>query len=582
MTQDAEILGRDDALKAIESNQSRRYHKLDRLERYVSTTQYEGRQDWFASGDGAKPLLERAPCIAYPIVKAAIYSNTDLLLGNGRYPAFSLEDSIEDDDDSADDEENSDYELVETCLNDAAKQSRLSVAAAEVFSDSQGCGTGVSIYGVRNSRLFIDTTKAKWCTPEFELDGSVKRLEIRYPYLITERRETDGKLQAKARLYRRVIDAERDVTYLPADADRYGREPKWSEDKAQSFNHGLGHCPVIWYPHMRGCAAVNEIDGKAIHCHSLDEIFAHDVAISQRHRAALMAGDPQWTEIGVEPGEGPAATGRTPRDIVRSTATGGLPSKDNPVLPGSYDMSSPKPSRKKGPGEVWQYPNSDVQVKLHTLPGDALKAIDDHARDLRIKIAESLAVVFLDPEAIKFAASMSGKALSTLKGRQLDRVDRYREDFGDNWLIPQIQGLLKVIRAVGGNLKLRNAARCQAAIDTIGGIPDIELCWGEYFKPSPEEEEKLLSVAIDAMNANLMTPEMALKKLRRVLGIVDVESALEKLEELRQKKRAESQEDGLAEQKALHAIANGQTPGQQDPSRMAASPPSGAARTPQE
>ena len=207
---------------------------------------------------------------------------------------------------------------------------------------------------------------------------------------------------------------------------------------------------------MSGCSAVGEIDGKAIHANILDEIRAHDFALSQRHRAAIYAGDPQWTEVGVELGSTPSGTGPV---VTMPTLNGGAVT--GPSQPASSFKTggavSQGSGRLKGAGEVWQYENQDAKVQLHTLPGDALKALDEHARDLRIKIQEALAVVLLDPESVKFAATVSGKALATLKARQLDRCDQYREDFGDGFIKPAVSMLLRVAFIVGGKGGLKTA-----------------------------------------------------------------------------------------------------------------------------
>jgi hypothetical protein len=550
----AEIIGQQEALEAVEANRSARYRELDKLERYVETTQYDGLQDWFASGPQAKPLLERKPCIAYTIVANGIDSNVDLLLGSGRFPSTKLTPPFESEVTGEDGDGDDDLKTLTTGIDDAIKQSRFRVAAAEVFKGGQSCGTGVSIYGVRNGRLFIDTTKAKWCTPEFDVDGRVSSLEIRYPYVVSERRP-DGTIKQTAKLYRRVIDGTSDVTFLPADADKQGREPKWVADKRQSFEHGLGRCPVIWYAHMRGCAAVNEIDGKAIHARVLDEVFALDVSLSQRHRAALMAGDPQWTEVGVEERSGPRANGRAPNpNALLATAKGGFPSSSNPVI-GDWEPRTPAKARKKGPGETWTYSDPNVKVQLHTLPGDALQAISEHANDLRAKIAEGLAVVFTDTDSVKFASSMSAKAMEALKGRQLDRVDQYREDFGNGWFIPQLQGLLEVILAKADSLRLRNAQDIRDSLGVLGGVPDIELGWGPYFKSTPEDEQKLIECAEAAHEAGFATLEMCVRKLAPLFGITDVEEILEKLEEEADEKASREDDKLLAEQKAMAAIS---------------------------
>ena len=495
------------------------------------------------------------------------------------YEATATEDGPEEDDPCA---------TVEGALGDIVKQTRFWTVAREVFKQSLGCGTAVSIYGARRGRLFVDTVKAKWCTPAFGPDGEVTKLEIRYPFLA---RESDGQGRERyvGKLYRRVIDAKRDTTYLPAKADKDGVDPNWQEDKERTFEHGLGHCPVIWYASMRGVAAHDQIDGHALHENALDEIFALDCSLSQRHRAALMAGDPQWTEIGVEDPDGPQAMGRVPdpdRIVPNAnpehfiawakehgqlqTTKGGqptYPSGDNPVT-GGYAPARPKAARKKGPGEVWRFTNPDAKVHLHTLSGDALEAISKHAADLRTKVAESLCVVFMDPESIKFAASLSGKALKSLKSRQIDRVDQYRDDFGDGWIVPQMQGLLRVVRAVSGKLRLRGVDQLITSIQTLDGIPDLDLSWGEYFDPSVEDKKILVEFAKLLYDAGFATLKMVVKILRDVLDVADVDAVVKELEEQKGNREKHKLDDAMAEQEALHRLANAKAESGLDPDQV--------------
>ena len=165
---DNNIPGYKQALKVSEKYTSLRYKKLLHLEKYVDGTQYEHLEDWFST---KKPLWERAPCIVYPIVKAAIDSNCDLLLGEGRFPTFEFDDLVDD------------AEAAEKTLDHILRMSRFKAAAREVFSAGQGCGSACAVFGFRGNRLFIDTLLARWCTPKFNVDGEVTELEIQYPYL---------------------------------------------------------------------------------------------------------------------------------------------------------------------------------------------------------------------------------------------------------------------------------------------------------------------------------------------------------------------------------------------------------------
>lgn len=501
-----------EAQRAYEANLSLRAKHIIDLERYVECKQYDGLPDWFSD---EKPLWERAPCIVYPAVENAIKSNADLVLGEGRFPLASAEGL----------ESATDAETFEALVKKVIKVSRLRSVAREVFGSGQGASSACAIFGVRGGRLFIETARAWWCEVERDAEGATRRLVIQYPYVATEK--VGGTLKAVARLYRRVIDDKTDVTYKPADARVDGIEPKWEVD--EKVEHNLGFCPVVWYAHMKGCSVVGDIDGRAIHENLSDEIRAHDFALSQRHRAALQAGDPQWTEIGVEPGYNPSGKSVRKPDVPASLH--GKPGE--PVTGGYVSRGARGKARKKSPGTIWQYENPDTKVQLHCLPGDALEALENHASDLRIKLAESLGVVFLDPETLPTATTLSGRALEALKSRQLDRCDNYRDDFGDHFLLPAIGMLLRI--AVVKKLAIKGVEVIAKIIKAAGDqwswyAPPLELTWGRYFRLDPEEEGKMVETAIKAKDGGVATTRAAVEKLRDVFGVKDVDAYLKELE----------------------------------------------------
>jgi hypothetical protein len=447
-----QIDGYEAARQAVLKNTSLRQARLENLERWVEGTQYDDRPSWWSDD---KPLWERAPCIVYPVARIAIQSNTDLVLGEGRFPVFSSKPG-----EGEADEENGLNEVDSVTLDRfIVEHHRLCCFRAHcryAFASAQACGSVLAVHGVRNGRPRADLIPAKWANPKLDALGAVTSVEIRYPY-IEEFRRQNGTWAARAMLYRRVIDATRDVTYLPAEARETGAEPSWVEDTALTVTHGLGFCPAVWYPFMRGCVPVNQVDGNAVHAGLLDEIQAHDIALSQRHRGALLS-EPQICEIGVVPGYSPTEIGSKP--LVPATAKGGKIGPDNPELTGAgYGSPSPGKARKKGPGYPWQYSDPSTKVELLCYPGEALKAQDDNARDLRMKLQEALCVVFLDPESIKFASTTSGKALEAIKQKQLDRCDQYRDDLRDNFLLPSVDMQLRIAHKLGKGLRVPGVSK---------------------------------------------------------------------------------------------------------------------------
>jgi hypothetical protein len=543
--------GEAEALKAIKANRTPRYVELDALERYVETTQYEGRPHWF---DDTVPLWERAPIIAYPIVQTAIASNIDMLLGEQSWPTITSFSHLNDDEELEDEELSELLEWVDRGLGEVVEKSRLKAAARESYAQAQGARTAVAIVGLRNGTPFVDTVRAKWCTPQLDVDGSVIALEIRYPYLDREYDKRSNKWRAVAKLYRRVIDDQSDTTFLPQDARPDGVQPEsWTKDPRMTVRHGLGFCPVVWYAYRRGCSTVNDIDGQALHEHCTDEIQAHDFAVSQRHTAALFM-LPQICEFGVPAGYNPTETGQMP-DMVAASRVDEF---GNAQSAGGYIGSRKTGSaRKKGPGYVWQYPDKQsCDVKVVGPDPAALDAIDKHASDIRAKIAESLQVVFLDPEHVKFAASMSGKALRTLRERQYAHCDQDRDDFGNGWLLPVMKMVLRVTQKVGvaavrlkfapqlfdalQRLATRTTEKSESGEDYQRGrstesvsdgfeIPDIELKWPDHFMSAPQDE--LFTVQAVAAAQAEVPQKYRLQKLAPIFGIKNPDIVLKELAE---------------------------------------------------
>ncbi len=434
--------------KLLEANTSPRYQRIEWLEQWVTGSQYAHLQcDWF---DDKVPLWERRPCIVYPAVSLAIESYVDLIFGESRFPAFTSRPGEDEADDAAGLGED-DSKLLDRFISKHHELCTFATYCREGLRAAMGAGTAVGIHGHRNGKPFAELVPSKWCTPTLDNDGRVVSLEIRYPY-VDEYKNARGDWAVRVRLYRRVIDATNDTTFLPAEAQEDGREPaQWTVDKSKSVAHHLGFCPVVWYPFMKGPQTVNVIDGKAIHALTTDEIRQHDIARSQWHRCALLS-EPQLVETGVAPGYNPTGGGRSA--VIPSTELGGMPGPNNPLTGGYPTGAANDGARQKGPGFIWTFPDKDTKVFAVTMPKEALEAQHENVSDLRLKVQESLCVVFLDPENIKFAATTSGKALEAIKQKQIDRCGQYRDDVRDGFLLTSVDMQLRIAQRVGKNLKV--------------------------------------------------------------------------------------------------------------------------------
>lgn len=581
-----EILGYKEAVSLIAKATSPRAKSIAQLRAYVDGTQYDGRCDWFASGENVPPLYERKPCVVDPIVCNAISQKVDLVCGEGRFPDITsraaydilgdyelpqdnegrtLEEGDPGHEAAESGPEKVDEEVaskVDKCLATLEKSSKLRKVAREALDDAMGCKSVAVIFGVRSNRPFAELVRGEWCTPELNAEGECTSITIMYGFVEIV---TDGDRQrAVPKMFHRVIDESRDVTYIPKEILASMNELnmqllRWQENPELTVSHGLGFCPVRWYQHLAGAWVAGSFDGHAIHENNLDEIDAYNFSLSQRHRAALYAGDPQWTEIGVELGYNPSGRGRPANVMHQSTPQGGPVSGGaaftGEVHKGGYidgSSSTGKGTRKKGPGEIWQYSGdpSEIEVQLHTLPGDALKALEDNAKDLERKLEKAFGIVAMDPERIPKGNVLAASAMKTLKAYMHASCDRIRADFGECFLLPAYGMLLRI--AVVKKLRIPGIKEATDLLERVGedwswSSPPFELTWGDYDTPDPADQLALVNTMMLAQEAGFATKRVCVTVLKGILGVgQNIDAYLEELE----KQKAE---DDKAEQATADA-----------------------------
>jgi Arc/MetJ family transcription regulator len=515
------------------------------------------------------PVWEREPAVIWQAPEGAIQSNEDLLLGEGRYPAVSSrpDENESDDDGEALDEESS--ERLDRFIRSLEREAKLRSHCREAYKDAQSVGSCVGLFGSRNGRLFAETIQAEYSTPEFDNSGRLAKLTVQYPY-IDIARDVQGAWTATTKIFRRVIDTERDVTFLPGVARVDGVEPVWTEDADKSVTHGFGFCPVVFHKFRLVSSIVNDTDGRAIHATVLDELDAFNIEASIRHDGAVHS-LPQRYETGVELGSNPTRDSDQQQLIVYASGSGGNYSPHSPPAERFTNPAAraPQGSRKQGPGYVWQFENENAKVGQLELNAGALTALADTMADLRARVSEALAWVALNPEEIRFAAALSGKALERLMARQLNRVAKDRDGFGVDYLKVAYCMLLRIAHKLGGALRTRGIAKALPILNTFADAsndwddPPLSLRWGAWFQPVPEDDEKLVTTTRTALEATLITKRTAVEKLSRVFNIENIDAYLEKLEEEKAERdaaNAENEAKALASSIAgAHASLNGPT-----------------------
>lgn len=561
------------AQRILAANLSPRYTELGRLKSYVIGNQYNGRPSWWKDD---VPLLERAPCVQYPIAARAVDSNVDLVLGDGRWPTITShpgeDDTAFDDAFGLSEDESKDLDRF---VKGLVEHARLQSACDELLTEGQSSRTAVAICYVRDGCIKVESIEAKTATPAFSETnpGEVLSLEIKYPYLDRFYDDERRCWSFRVLMYRRVIDADKDVVFEPVLANEHGQDitpSMWRPKKNGTVEHNLGFCPVIWHRFRPRTGDVSSIDGRAIHEQVLNEIDAVNRSWSQHHRAALYAGDPQIIEIGVEDGDVTAPTGRQPNpqafqhgDPEANLAYGG-----GNVRGVAYS----EVARKRGAGTIWRYANPNSKVEYLVLPEGALATLKDDGERVLELLKEALAVVFIDPANTKISGDISGRALEILHKKQIERCDKIRGDFGDNCLLPLVHMLLRMVYVVakrGDMLYIPGIKTIMPVLTKFAAMvkgdagndnarwfkPYIKLMWGPYFRATSTDaklDHEMVTLGIDKM---LITKESAVRKLApHYPDISDVPQYLETLE-------AEEEERTAKMHDAQVALMGGEAPG---------------------
>jgi hypothetical protein len=522
--------------------------ELDMLDRYARGAQYDGRApDWFDNTIDAT-IFERRPAISYKIVGTAIGTHVDFVLGESRWPLLtsgtSEDDSTIDDEWGLDEDESSSLDaFVNRVL---VKYAAIKSVAREMLTLAMGSRSVAAVVSVKAGRLCAETIKAGWCTPTLGDLGECQKLEISYPYIDPFWDDARNIWSSRCMLYRRVIDAVSDTTYVPVEGRPDGRKPVWVVDKIRTVQHGLGVCPVIWYPFRRGCANAQTVDGVALHDNQTREVDCLNITLSQKQRASITSGDPQAYETGVGEGDNPAPSGSRTTGMSLPVGAAGA---DGKVVGAYQTQASPRfqpagGARKRGAGIMWRYPNENTKVDYLQLDPGSLAAMSEHGKDLRGKLAEAFWAVLLDPTELKMHAALSGKSLAFMFSRQTAFDDGVRDDFFEHGLAPLVHLLLRTVYILGKknprSLYLPGVKKILPILERFmqetagddgasnGGsiwMPcRIDAVWGPYFAPDEQDQLFVVQLVAAAKEAGLTTLQMCLEKLSSA-GVFEIGDA---------------------------------------------------------
>jgi hypothetical protein len=285
----------------------------------------------------------------------------------------------------------------------------------------------------------------------------------------------------------------------------------------------------VWYRHKPKATDAANIDGTAIHQELCDEVDGLNFALSIRHRAALMLGDPIIVETGVDPDHKQAPGGT----IFVPEGNPSDPHDTRNIGSGGGGMWGVMRQTRgagtiKSPGQTWRYHDHQSKVAILSLGPGALEPIEKNAQDLLALVAEGMSWVPVDAKQMQLGSAPSGRALEWLHKKQLDACGTLRDDFAAGAILPIVSMVLRALLAlpegqvrVAGVATVRKAlARFMAEVKTADGVtsewiqPHMSVRWGAYFAAT-EADQKLISEQVRAdLQGGLITRLTAVTRIQ--------------------------------------------------------------------
>lgn len=518
----ADLRGALGAIKA--QGESERYWRINHYEGAFDGLNVEGLPGFW---DTSVPLRERAPSIRAQLPKIAARRLVAMLFSDRAFPSVTVDANaygVSLDDAQA--------EALGELVSEVVRVAKVPSVMRAVTMAALRSGTTVAVTGIRRGRPVVDLLPAKCCTPTFDADGVLTRVDY------MQKVPAGGD---KWVMHRRVITAQTDTVYKPVDVAKLTEHTDLDALPVESVRP-LQFLPVVWIRNASD-ATCAEIDGYPIHHGLLAEINAADMECSQLQRTALYNGEPVMVKIGTtDSGSAPMGpAGRTAAGAVGPEAEHGPASWGSAIggfFRGVFKGGAGGSATKKAPNIVWNLPQGgDVKMLESTGAGAQIltTAFQTHSRI----VTDAMGVILAQPGDLGGNA-MSSKSLALMFAPMLATVDEMRVSYGEV-LCEIVAQLLRWchVTARGVYLSRLDAARPALAAmnaDVDGGASQwmgsaLTLQWGEFFEPSWQD----ISAAVDAATkitggARVASQRAALRLVSQVIGVDDVDAEVAEIE----------------------------------------------------
>lgn len=442
-----------------------RSEKLDLLDKYLCSEQYDDLMPWDA-GDSETyiPIRARKPRCILNLGKMFCDRLASMLLGEQRFPQFRVEDDPD----------------TEMFFKLVGKAANVELHAVHAVRKMLGLGSHFTRFFVVGATLKMEHYNSKHCYPEFDDEGELLQVEIRYVY--TDPNDIDERGKPREKWFRMVLGQQTDVLFDNPHFEPSGTMPHFEE--VARAEHGLGFVQGAWW---RTREDKHSPDGDSL---IGDEgirqfIDAINYSLSQSDQGVAYAQEPQLAIKGMDVDE--------IDKLVKSSTKAWNLGRD---------------------GEA-----AFVEANLSGV---------ERAMDLRDKMRQHVGdmtrVVLLDPEKI-VGSAQSAKAMEVLHGPMVDFVTELR---------PIVEKTLTELLTKMAVTVMVLQQRGENEVITIppGWEPksmDLVPSWPPIFPMTMEDLQKKVSIGVQVANATIISRETVMQWVAKDFGIENIEDEKAKL-----------------------------------------------------
>lgn len=444
----------------------------------------------------------RRPTVKYHIVRIVVERFTGLLFSETRHPQIKNEF----------DAETQSYAVA------LANASRLWAAMIKARNYGGATGTAIPGFSFIDGRPRVEVFDPRYATPHWRDRAALelRALEVKYCYPEYALDEDSGEWRQIWFWYRRVIDEEKDVLFLPepvATADGELRQPQWKVDDARSFEHRFDFVPAQW---IQNLPVDDAIDGEP-DMPDDDVQEPIDALLSQAHKGTVANADPT-----------PVLEDDDADDNVQKGSAGG----------NAIQVS-------KG-----------GDFKYAELAGTGAKVAMELADRLRTMALELASCILDHPDVANRTATEVARAFEAMTSK----ADMLREQYGEKGVRPLLEKMVRAARSIAARppratvIDMGEGATAEKLEQDVVTLPDVvekdadgnvtarhpqelgesndvTLEWPPYFAATVTDQQGTTSAAVSAFTGKLLDHDTAVRVVCRVFNVDQPHEVLKRIRE---------------------------------------------------